>query len=108
MLDALEAVVSTRATVWAEADDADRQLDLVDRDQQIPGRTPERAPHEIFERLPAQVHIGLRLYQPDLYSVDGAVSDLGLAVLFPAVKTPNVGEVVDQPPADVVSCRSVF
>ena len=34
--------------------------------------------------------------------------DARLAVLSPAVKTPNVGEVVDDPPADVVTRALVF
>src|SRR6202008_968607 len=38
---------------------------------------------------------------------DRSVGDVRFAVFFPAVKMPNVGEVVDQPPADVVTCRGV-
>jgi hypothetical protein len=46
--------------------------------------------------------------QPDLHAAHRSVGDVRFAVLLPAVKMPNVGEVVDQPPADVVTCRGVL
>src|SRR5262249_13797816 len=44
-----------------------------------------------------------RLDQADLGAAHGASHDTRLAILSPGVETPNVGEVVDDPPADVVA-----
>src|SRR4029079_9509714 len=41
-------------------------------------------------------------------SASSAVGVVRVFILLPAVKMPNVGEVVDQPPADVVTCRGVL
>src|SRR6185295_4261749 len=69
---------------------------------------PERTPHVRTKRGAAQVHVCLRLDQPHLDASDGTRGDTRVAVFPPAVKTPNVGEVVDDPPADVVTRALVF
>src|SRR5438105_13753816 len=108
LLYALQSVVSTRTSARANPYPSDRQLDFIDDNQQVLRRTPERPAHKILERLPAQVHVGLRLHQTDFHSAHSSGGDVRLAVFFPAVKMPNVGEVVYQPPADVVTCRGVL
>src|SRR5450759_260125 len=108
LLHAFQAIVSAGASPRANASAADRQLHLVHHHEQILGGAPEGPTNVVPERPAAQVHECLRLHQPDLHASDSPVRDLRLAVFFPAVKTPNVGEVVDQPPADVVTCRGVI
>src|ERR1700737_514258 len=108
MLDALQSVVAAGTSPGANPEATHGDLQFVDDNQKILGGAPERASRVILQRLPAEVHERLRLDQLDFYIGDDAACRVRITVFFPAVKMPNVGEVVDQPPADVVPCRGVL
>src|SRR5687767_4172780 len=102
-LDALQTVVAAGTALRAQAEAADRQSDFIDHHKQIGGWIPRFAAQIRMQRFAAQVHVRRRLHEADARAADRARRDARLAVLPPRLETPNVGEVVDNPPADVVS-----
>src|SRR5205807_5544812 len=94
-LDALQPIVAAGASLRAKAITAQRQRDFVNDDHEVGGGGPEWTPHVRAKHAAAEVHIGERLDEPHLDVSNGARCDARLAVFSPAVKMPNVGEVVD-------------
>src|SRR5262249_3564257 len=107
-LDALQAVVTTGAAARAETIAAERQGDFVDDDHQIGFGGPRLAAKVRSQHGSAEVHVGLRLDETHAHAAHGASRDTRLAVALPRVETPNVGEVVDDPPTDVVPSALVL
>src|SRR5690348_10807059 len=66
-------------------------------------RRPAGATQIRSQHRAAQVHVRLWLHQTDWRTADLTAHDTRLTVAPPALETPNVGEVVEHPPADVVS-----
>src|SRR6185369_10185165 len=102
-LHTLEAIVSACAAPGAKAITSERKCDLVHDDQKICRGRPKRPAYVGPQDGAAQIHVRLRFQKADLRASDISGRYACLAVPFPAVETPNVGEVVDNPPADVVS-----
>ena len=103
-LDALESVVPAGAPPGAKAIPAERQRDFVDDDHQVRRRRPERDGAGTAEApTPLRFMYVCGLTSRTRDAADRAGRHARFAVLLPAVETPNVGEVVDDPPADVVT-----
>src|SRR4051812_12779896 len=71
-------------------------------------RRPARATHVGPQDGAAEVHVSLRLHEPNVRRADVTADDAGVTVSSPALEMPNVGEVVQDPPADVVTCALVL
>src|SRR5688500_12677650 len=83
-------------------------LHLVRYHKKVFRRLPGLDAQIILECLTTQIHVGLRLHEPDSFARDQSISDARFVILFPSVETPNVGQVVNYPPADVVTSRLVL
>src|SRR5690242_318907 len=103
MLDRLEPVVPAGGAAGSASPGAEWERDLVDDHHQVRLPRPER-PLEIWtQHFAAQVHVRERLDEAHLEAGDDARVGERLAVLLPPlrVEMPNVGQVVEDPPADV-------
>jgi hypothetical protein len=100
--------VSPRRTLRPKAKGAQREGHVIDDDEQVVGDGPEGAFHVWGERVAAQVHERLRLEQANATPLDRPVRGARLGDGAPRGETPNVGQVVDHPPADVVTRILVF
>jgi hypothetical protein len=107
-LDAAEAVVAAGRPLGAEPERAEREGDVIDDDEQVVGDRPEGPLDVGSERVTAEVHERLGLQQADAAPVHLAVRGAGVRCRAPRGKTPNVGQVVNDPPADVVTRGLVF
>ena len=108
LLDAAQTVVATRRTLRAKPERPERESDVVHDHQQVVGDRPEGALRVRRERVAAQVHERLRLQQSDPAAIQLAIRGARVRHRAPRGQTPNVGQVVNDPPADVVTRSLVF
>src|SRR5688500_3771457 len=106
--DASQPVVSACTSTRTNAKPADWQRDVVDNDQHVARGGPERTAKVVLEYLSAEVHVRERLDEPRARPTNHHVRDKRIVIALPSLEMPNVGEVVEYPPADVVPCRLVL
>jgi hypothetical protein len=107
-LHAAQAVVPARRALGAKTEGAEREGDVINNNEQVVGDGPEWTLRVRRERIAAQVHERVRLKKANAASLQLAVRGARVGDAAPRGETPNVGQVVDDPPADVVTRGLVF
>src|SRR5690349_2123636 len=108
LLDAFETVVPTSAPRGAKAVAPHRERYIIHDNHEIRGRRPKYATEKLDEHRAAEIHVGERLDERHSGCPYMSARGQRLPLFAPRAKMPNVGQVVDNPPADVVTSPFVL
>jgi hypothetical protein len=90
-LNAAQAIVSAGGALGAEPKRANGERNVIDDDEEVVGRRPERAVRVRLERVAAEVHERLRLEQAHSAPIQITVGGTRMRRVSPRGETPNVG-----------------
>lgn len=106
-LDITQAIVATGAALGAQSQRAEREIEVVDHDQQI-GRQGLMESEQGLHRLARAVDVGLRLDQQNRAMVRPPRGDLGVVLAAPLGQAVAFGQGVDHVEADVMAGADVL
>ena len=105
--DIFDSIVTARAAFLADADAARNQADIIINHDKL-RRIYLIIIHHLTDALAAQVHIGLRLHQNDLISLNHTFSDQSLKCFLPDINVILVRQRIQRHKSHIVTGSLIF